>query len=137
MSLSGGTLRSGHAGLVSRDQRVVVVADESRVDVVPPDGETVVPLDEDPDELVWTPLTSDDLWLLVWVETDDGGTTGVVVDSVVVELEDELCANAAPVIKEATIVAANRVLIMSSTPGELSRAGIARCPHGNLALTME
>ena len=107
------------------------------MDVVPPDGETVVPLDEDPDELVWTPLTSDDLWLLVWVETDDGGTTGVVVDSVVVELEDELCANAAPVIKEATIVAANRVLIMSSTPGELSRAGIARCPHGNLALTME
>lgn len=51
----------------------------------------MVPLEVDPDEFVWTPLESDVFWLLVSVEVDDGGTTGVV-DWVVVELEDELCA---------------------------------------------
>jgi len=82
-------------------------------------------------------LTSDDLWLLVCVEDDDGGMTGAVVDWVDVELDDEFCAKAPPVISEATIVAANRVLIISNTPRERSWAGIARCPAGNLALAME
>ena len=95
-----------------------------------------MPLEVDPDELVRTPLTSDDFWLLVSVETDDGGTAGVV-DWVVDELEDELCAKAPPAIKDATIVAANRVLIISNAPREFSRAGIARCPPGNLAPVME
>ena len=115
----------------------MVVAVEFRVDVVSPAGETVVPLEVDPDELVWTPLASDVRWLLVSVETDDGGTTGVVVDCVVVELDDEFCAKAAPVIKEATIVAASKVLIMLNAPRELSRAGIARWPTGNLMCAME
>jgi hypothetical protein len=99
---------------------------EFRVDVVSPAGETVVPLEVDPDELVSAPLTLVDFWLLVSVEVDDGRTTGGVVDWVVVELEDELCAKAVPVIKEATIVAASRVLIISNAPKKLSRAGIAR-----------
>lgn len=81
-----------------------------------------MPLEVDPDELLLTPLTSDDFWLLVSVETDDGGTTGVV-DWVDVELEDELCAKAPPVIRDATIVAASRVLIISNAPRETQSGG--------------
>jgi hypothetical protein len=95
----------------------------------------VVPLDVDPDELVWIPLELDVFWLLVSVEVDDG--TAGVADWVVVELEDELCANAAPVIKDAATVAANRVLIIFNTPMALSRTGIARFAPDNLALARE
>jgi hypothetical protein len=95
----------------------------------------VVPLVVDPDELDWIPLELDDFWLLVSVEVDDG--TAGVTDWVVVELEDELCANAAPVIMDATIVAANRVLIICNTPRALSRTGIARFAPDNLALARQ
>jgi hypothetical protein len=116
-----------------RDHFVVTVAVELRVEVESPVGETVVPLEVEPDELVILPLAStlDDLWLLVSVEDAGAGTTGAVVDCVDVELEDEVCAKAAPVIREAATVAASSVLIMSNSPGRNQvRAGIARCPSG-------
>jgi len=77
----------------------------------------LVPLEVEPDELVMVPLAStlDDLWLLVSVEIVGDGTIGAVV-WVVDELEDELCAKAAPVIRVSAIVAANRVLIIKNPP---------------------
>jgi hypothetical protein len=102
---------------LSRDYFVVVVEVEFRVDVESPIGDTLVPLVLDLDESVELPLASmlDDLWLLVSVEIVGEGTIGVVV-WVDVELEDELCAKAAPVIRVTASVAANRVLIMVHAP---------------------
>jgi hypothetical protein len=105
---------------------VVVVAVELCVDVVSPDGDTLVPVEVEPDDLVMLPLAStlDDLWLLVSGEIVGDGTTGAVVDWVVDELDDVVCAIAAPVIRVTAIVAANRVLIMGNAPwGIQVRAG--------------
>jgi hypothetical protein len=70
---------------------LVVVSVDLRVVTVSPSGETVVPLEVEPDVLVVTPLTLVVLWLLVSVETTGAGMTGVVV-CVVVVLEEEDCA---------------------------------------------
>jgi hypothetical protein len=114
---------------LSRDYFVVVVEVEFRLDVVSPIGDTLVPLVLDLDESVELPLASmlDDLWLLVSVEIVGDGTIGVV-DWVVEELEDDICAKAVPVIREATIVAARRVFIMSNAPWAI------RCGRGSLAI---
>jgi hypothetical protein len=80
---------------------------------VSPVGDTLVPLESDRLVPLTTPLTLDVRWLLVETEESDGiGATGVVVDCVVDELDDELCATAAPVISVTAIVAASKVLII-------------------------
>jgi hypothetical protein len=109
---------------------VVVVEVELCVDVVSPPDDMLEPVVLEPDELVTVPCEStlDDLWLVVSVETVGDGITGVVTDWVVDELEDELCAKAAPVIREAIIVAASRLLIMSNAPWETG------CGRGSLAI---
>jgi hypothetical protein len=113
--------------MVARDQRTVVVSVVLCVAVVSPEGDTVVPLELDLLVSVITPLTVDDVWLLVELETSDGiGATGVVVVRVVVELEDELCAKATPLISVTAIVAASRDLIITGSPGKLGAGGIAR-----------
>lgn len=94
-----------------RDQFLVLVSVDLRVVVVSPKGETVVPLEVDPDVLVVTPLPVVVFWLLLSVETTGAGMTGFVV-CVVVVLEDEDCAKAAPVISVTAIVAASRVFII-------------------------
>ncbi len=100
------------------DQRTVVVSVDFRVAVVSPDGATVVPLDVEPLVLVTTPLTVVVLLLLVSVETIGAGVvTGFVVVCVVVELDDDDCAKVALVMSEMAIVAANKHLIISSSPG--------------------
>jgi len=96
-------------------QRTVVVSVDFFVDVVSPIGDTVVPLEVDPVVVVETPLELVVFWLLVSTATDGITAVGVVVD-VVVELEDELCAKAAPVIKVTAIVATSMDLIMSVSP---------------------
>jgi hypothetical protein len=107
-----------------RDQRVVVVSDDFRVAVVSPVGDTVVPLESDRLVPLTTPLALDVCWLVVETEESDGsGATGVVVDCVVVELEDELSANAAPATSVTAIVATSNVLIMSVSPGQLEASG--------------
>ena len=69
-----------------------------------------------------TPLLFDECWLLLETEEVDGiGATGVVVDRVVEELDEELCAKAAPVISVTAIVAARKVLIMMCTPEHCER----------------
>jgi len=120
---------------ISRDYFVVVDEVEFRVDVESPIGDTLVPVEEDPDESLVLPLASmlDDLWLWVSVETVGDGAIGVV-DWVSDELEDELCARAAPDIatpdiatpdiRVTAVVAARRVFIMSYAPwGIQVRAG--------------
>src|SRR5271170_317402 len=88
---------NGAACISPRDQFLVVVSVDLCVVVVSPSGETVVPLEVEPDVLVVTPLTLVVFWLLVSVETTGAGMMGVVV-CVVVVLEDEDCAKALPVI---------------------------------------
>lgn len=90
---------------------MVVVSIDFLVVVVSPIGDTTVPLVVDPLELVTTPLTLEVRSWLVSVDVTGIGATGVVV-VVVVELEDEDCANAAPVIKVTVIVAASKALII-------------------------
>jgi hypothetical protein len=108
----------------ARDQRTVVVSVDLWVDVVSPTGDTVVPLELDLLVSVTTPLTLDVCWLLVETAESDGiGARGVVVDCVVVELEEELCARATPVVNVTAIVAASKVLIMVGSPGELGAGG--------------
>ena len=107
---------------------MVVVSVDFRVAVVSPIGETVVPLEVDPVVLVTTPLTLVVFSLLVSVETTGAGITGVVVDCVVVvlELEEEDCAKAPPVMSVTAIIATNADLIMSNSSGESGGSGIAR-----------
>jgi hypothetical protein len=103
----------------------VVVSVDLRVAVVSPIGDTTVPLELDLFVSVTTPLTVDVFSLLVETEASDGiGARGVVVVCVVVELEDESCANATPLISIAAIVVASKVLIISGAPGGAS--GMAR-----------
>lgn len=65
--------------------------------------------------------------MLVEIEELVGiGTTGVVVDCVVVELDDELCAKAEPHDSATHIVAANKTLIILITPGTLVRGTLAQ-----------
>jgi hypothetical protein len=116
-------------------QRTTVVSLDFLVEVVSPIGDTVVPLELDLVDSVTTPLMSDDFWVLVDIDWSDGiGATGIVVVWVVIELEDEPCAKAAPVISVTATVAAARILIMSDSPGRLGTSGIARLPSGNVAL---
>jgi hypothetical protein len=118
------TAREDHVATTNaRGQRTVVVdSDDLCVAVVSPNGETVVPLDEERLLSVESPLLLDECWLLVETEEFDGiGATGVVVDWVVEELDDELCARATPVISVTAIVTARKVLIIVWTPGDLER----------------
>jgi hypothetical protein len=94
-----------------RDHLVVVVSVDFRVVVVSPIGDTTVPVEEDPLDLVTTPLTLEVRSLVVSVDVTGIGATGVVVVWVVVELVDEDCARTAPVIKVTATVAASNVLI--------------------------
>jgi hypothetical protein len=104
-------------------QRTVVVSVDLRVAVVSPSGETVVPLEVEPVVVVTTPLTVVDFWLLVSVEvTGAGMAAGIVVDVVVV-LEEEDCADAAPVISVTASVATNQDFIMSNSPVDQIGAG--------------
>jgi hypothetical protein len=104
-------------------QRTVVVSVDLRVAVVSPSGETVVPLEVEPVVVVTTPLTVVDFWLLVSVEvTGAGMAAGIVVDVVVV-LEEEDCAYAAPVISVTASVATNQDFIMSNSPVDQIGAG--------------
>jgi hypothetical protein len=124
--------------MLARDQRTVVVSVDFFVATESPAGDTLVPLELDLLVSVTTPLTLDDRWLLLEVEVSDGiGATGVVVDCVVVELEDELCARAAPVINVTATVAASKVLIIVFSPGGIGggRRPLA-CRFDNVALTM-
>ncbi len=106
---------------------MVVVSLDFRVDVISPDGDNEVPLEVVRLESVCTPSALEDRWLLVETELFDGsGTTGVIVVCVVVELEDEFCARAAPVISVTVNVAASKVLIILHSPGELGAGRIAR-----------
>lgn len=115
----------------------MVDSDDLWVAVVSPIGDTVVPLESDLFVPVTTPLTSDVRWLLVETEEFDGiGATGVVVDCVDVELDDELCARAAPLISVTAIVAASRVLIISYSPGISARAGSPAFGVTNVILAM-
>ncbi len=104
----------------------MVVSVDFFVEVESPIGDTVVPLEVDPVVLVETPLALVVFWLLVSTETDGATTTGAVVDKVVDELEDDVSARATPLIMETASVAARKVLIMSYSPENLVRAGIAR-----------
>lgn len=90
---------------------MVVVSVDFLIVVVSPIGDTIVPLEVDPLELVTTPLTLEVRSWLVSVDVTGIGATGVVVVWVVVEL-DEDCAIAAPVIKVTAIVAASKALII-------------------------
>jgi len=100
------------------DQRTVVVSLDLRVAVVSPVGDTVVPLELERLLSVTTPLTVVEFEVELDTEESDGiGTTGVVVDVVVV-LDDELWAKAAPVINVTASVAASRVLTMLEAPGD-------------------
>jgi hypothetical protein len=102
----------------------VVVSLDLRVDVESPIGVTVVPLELDRFVSVTTPFTVDVRWLVFETEESDGiGATGAVVDCVVVELEDELCARATPVVNATAMVAASKVLIMSGSPGKRGAGG--------------
>jgi hypothetical protein len=102
------------SGCVSRcDQRVVVVCVELCVAVVSPIGETVVPLEVDV-EPVTTPLTV--VVFSLWLSTDAGGGVAGVVVVCVVELEEEDCAKAPPVIRATAIDAASTCLIMLMFP---------------------
>src|ERR1700722_19213352 len=92
-------VRSMAASIRPRDHLVVVVSVDFRVVVVSPTGDTTVPVEEDPLDLVTTPLTLEVRSLLVSVDVTGIGATGVVVVWVVVELVDEDCAKTAPVIK--------------------------------------
>jgi len=85
--------------------------------VVSPVGETVVPLEVAAVDLVTTPLALVVRWLLVSTATEGATITGAVVVSVVVELEEEDCAKAAPVIRVAASVAASIDFIMWVSPG--------------------
>jgi hypothetical protein len=106
---------------------VVVVCVELCVAVVSPIGETVVPLEVDA-EPVTTPLTV--VLFSLCVSTDAGsGVAGVVVVCVV-ELDEEDCAKAPPVIRATASVAANTCLIMSMFPG--SGESGDRSPHGGI-----
>src|SRR3954464_10887750 len=58
----------------SDNQRAVVVSVDFFVDVESPIGDTVVPLEVDPNVLVVTPCAVELFWLLVSTETD-GATT--------------------------------------------------------------
>jgi len=91
------------------DQRVVVVSLDFFVATVSPIGETLVPLEVDPNE-VTTPFTVVVFWLLVSVLSTGAGMTGF--DVVVVVLEEVDCAKATPVIRQTAIVAAAKVLSM-------------------------
>jgi hypothetical protein len=95
----------------------VVVSVDFRVDVESPIGVTVTPLEVDPVVFVWTPLMLELRWLVVSTVVAGAGTTGAVVVCVVVELEDEDCARAAPVSNPKVNVAASKDLIMSGSPG--------------------
>jgi hypothetical protein len=108
----------------------VVVSVDFFVDVESPIGDTVVPLEVDPDVLVVTPCAVELFWLLVSTETDGATTAGAVV--VVVELEDDVSARATPLIRETAIMAARNVLIMSYAPGNRVRTGIARYLFGHV-----
>jgi hypothetical protein len=106
----------------------MVVSVDFRIVVVSPIGDTTVPLEVDPLELVTTPLTVELRWLLVSVDVTGSGRTGVVVVWVVVELEDEDCAKATPVIKATAMVAASKAFIISVSPRNSMRAAIGRSP---------
>lgn len=93
-----------------RDQRMIVVSLDFFVTANSPAGETVVPLDVADELLVMTPFTLLVFSLLDCVETIGAGATGVIVVTVVLEVED--CANAPPVIRVTAIVAASKVLII-------------------------
>lgn len=81
-----------------------------------------MPLDEERLLSVETPSLLDECRLLVVMEEFDGsGTTGVVVDCVVDELDEELCAEATPVISVTASAAARKVLIMMGTPEHCGR----------------
>ena len=97
----------------------------------------MVPLDLDLSDSVTTPSTFEVRWLEDETEESDGiDAIGAVVDCVVVELEDEFCARPTPVVSATAIVAASNVLIISVSPGNGMRAGIARFPFGNVALAI-
>jgi hypothetical protein len=99
-----------------------VDSDDLCVAVVSPIGETVVPLVEEWLLSVETPSLVDECWLLLEIEEFDGiGATGAVVDCVVDELDEELCAKATPVISVTAIAAARKVLVMMSTPEHCER----------------
>ena len=107
----------------------MVVSVDFRVDVVSPDGETVVPLEVDPVVLVTTPFTLVVFWLLVSMATVGAAGIGVDVVCVVVVLEDEDCAKEPPVISAMVIAAASKDLIMSSAPE-------VQCERGSLAVRL-
>jgi hypothetical protein len=92
--------------------------------VTSPLGVTVVPLE-------WVVSVTTPLSLVVVVRRllstePDRGRAGAVVDWVVVEVEDDDCAKAPPVINVRTVVAASKDLITLLPPDNLVRAGIAR-----------
>jgi hypothetical protein len=107
-------METARATVSPDDQRTVVVTVDFFVAVVSPIGETVVPLEVDPVVVVTTPLTSLVFRILVSVETTGAGMTGVVV--IVVVLEDEDCAWAAPDNSVTASVAARRGLIIFRSP---------------------
>jgi hypothetical protein len=102
---------------------VIVVSVVFRVAVVSPVGETVVPLEVEAAVLVTTPLTLVVFSVLVSTDATGAGMTGVVVVCVVVELEEDDCAKAPPVIRVRVIVAASRVLIILNSPENWVGAG--------------
>ena len=75
------------------DQRVVVVSLDFFVATVSPIGETLVPLEVDPNE-VTTPFTVVVFWLLVSVLSTGAGMTGF--DVVVVVLEEVIARRQRP-----------------------------------------
>jgi len=100
---------------------VIVVSVVFRVAVVSPIGETVVPLEVEAAVLVTTPLTLVVFSVLVSTDGTGAGMTGIVVVCVVVELEEDDCAKAPPVlrvsvIRVSVIAAASRVLIILNSP---------------------
>jgi hypothetical protein len=105
---------------------LVIVSVDFCVSTVAPIGVTVVPLEVVPDVLVVTPFTVVVLSLVVCVETKGAGITGAVV-CVVVELEEEDCANTPPVITVMAIVAASKVLIISISPGARGKRDRSPC----------
>ena len=102
---------------------MVVVEVEFRVAVVSPVGATVVPVELD---VVPVTMPSTVVVFSLCVSTDaaGGGVTGVVV-CVVVELEEEDCAKAPPVIRATAIIAAStfsscRIVLGSGESGDRS-----------------
>jgi hypothetical protein len=99
----------------------VVVSVDFRV-VVSPYGETVVPL-----VVVWLVSVTPLLVLVVWLllELPPPYTEAGAVDWVEVVLDVEVCARATPVIIAKAVATARKYLIMSCSPWDRQRAGIA------------